>query len=192
MYRSAHPRRFRGLGSTVVDLIDQYASQLGVPSSLAVAVATKESSLNQAAVGSKGEIGVFQLMPATAARLGVDPRDTAQNVQGGVSDLSQLYQQFGDWFQALEAYNAGPGAVQSGNVPSSSQTYAADVLAASGVPSEVSATTPLGTSDTGLLASLDTGILDFSGGATASGGLDPVFWLGAVLLGVGLLWWATA
>jgi hypothetical protein len=192
MYRPAHPRRFRGLGSTVVDLINQWSSQLGVPSSLAVAVAQQESSLNQAAVGSAGEIGVFQLMPATAAGLGVDPTDLNQNVEGGVSYLSQMYQKFGNWFQALEAYNAGPTAVSSGRVPSSSQTYAADVLAASGVPSEIPATAPLGTSDTGLLASLDSGVLDFSGSVADSGGLDPAIWVGVALLGVGLIWWASA
>lgn len=193
MYRPAHPRRFRGLGSTsVLDLINQYAAQFNVPSSLAVAVAQRESSLNQGAVGSAGEIGVFQLMPATAAGLNVDPTDLNQNVQGGVSYLSELYQQFGNWFQALEAYNAGPTAVSSGRVPSSSQTYATDVLAASGVPSEVSATTPLGTSDTGLLASLDSGVLDFSASGSSSGGSDLAFWVGAALLGVGLIWWASA
>ena len=111
-------------------------------------------------------------------------------MQGGVSYLSQMYQQFGNWFQALEAYNAGPGAVSSGNVPSSSQTYATGILAASGVPSGIPTTTPLATSDTGLPASLDSGILDFSGSGTSFGGSDTVFWLGAALLGIGLLWWA--
>jgi hypothetical protein len=193
MYRPAHSRRLRGLGSTVVDLINQWASQLGVPSSLAVAVAQRESSLNpNVPNGAAGEIGVFQLMPATAAGLGVDPTDLNQNVQGGVSYLLQMYQKFGNWFQALEAYNAGPGAVSSGRVPSSSQTYATDVLAASGLPSEIPATTPLGTSDTGLLASLDSGVFDFSGSVAPSGGLDPAIWVGVALLGVGLIWWATA
>jgi hypothetical protein len=192
MYRRAYSRRFRGLGAaSVVDLINQYASQLGVPSSLAVAVAQKESSLNQNAVGSAGEIGVFQLMPATAAGLNVDPTDLTQNVQGGVSYLSQLYTQFGNWFQTLEAYNAGPGAVLSGNVPSSSQAYATSVLAASGLSSENPAPTPLGTSDTGLLASLDSGVLDVSGDGIDSVGSDPTLWLVLGLLGVGVVWSAT-
>jgi len=190
--RPAHVRSFRGLGATVVDLINQWSSQLGVPSSLAVAVAQRESSLNQGALGTKGEIGVFQLQPATAAGLNVDPTDLNQNVQGGVSYLSQLYQRFGNWFQALEAYNAGPTAVSSGRVPSSSQSYAAGILAASGVPSEVSATTPLPGADTGLLASLDSGILDFSGSVAPSDGLDPAIWVGVALLGAGLIWWAAA
>ena len=189
--RPAPARSLRGLGSTVVDLINQYASQLGVPSGLAVAVAQRESSLNQGAVGSKGELGVFQLMPSTAAGLGVDPGDLNQNVRGGVSLLSQLYQRFGNWFEALEAYNAGPTAVVNGRVPSSSQTYAAGILAASGLPSEVSATAPLGTSDAGLLASLDTGVFDFSGSVAPSGGFDPAIWVGVAVLGAGLIWWAT-
>jgi hypothetical protein len=182
MYRPAHTRRFRGLGAaSVVDLINQYASQLGVPSSLAVAVAQKESSLNPAAVGSKGEIGLFQLMPATAASLGVDPSDLTQNVQGGVSLLASLYKQFGNWTQALEAYNAGPTAVNSGNVPSSSVSYASSILASAGQQ------------DSSTAADMGTDILMASDlFAPSDLSTSPWVWGTVALAGVGLLWWATA
>jgi len=93
-----------------------------------LAVATKESGLNQSAVGTSGERGVFQLMPGTAADLGVDPTNLESNIDGGVRYLSQMYQKFGDWRLALEAYNGGPGNVQRGTVSSAAQGYADSLL----------------------------------------------------------------
>ena len=124
----------RGLGSVQSD-ISAAAAKYGVPPSLALAVAQKESSFNQSAVSPVGAIGVMQLMPATAASLGVNPYDQSQNIDGGVRYLSQMYAQFGDWNTALEAYNAGPGRVASGSIPTSSVSYASDILASAGLDS---------------------------------------------------------
>ncbi len=104
-----------GLGAaSTTDLISAAAGKYGVPPSLALAVATRESGLNQSAIGTSGERGVFQLMPGTANDLGVDPTDLSQNVDGGVRYLSQLYAKFGDWHTALEAYNGGQRATGYG------------------------------------------------------------------------------
>lgn len=66
----------------------------------------------------KGAQGLFQLMPATASSLGVDPTDPVQNAQGGVRYLAQMEKEFGDPRLALAAYNAGPGAVRKyGGIP---------------------------------------------------------------------------
>ena len=124
--------------------ITSEANQYGIPPSIALAVAKQESGYNQAAIGSSGEIGVFQLMPATAAGLKVNPSDLDQNIQGGVSLLSSLYGQYGNWPQALEAYNAGPGAVASGNIPSSTQSYVSSVMAQAGM---LDSTEPVDTTD---------------------------------------------
>ena len=116
------------------DLITQQAQSQGIDPAIALAVAQQESGTSQwqpdgsLVTGSSGEVGVFQLMPATAAGLGVDPTDVTQNIQGGVSLLSQLYNQFGNWSQALAAYNAGPGAVTSGKIPASTNSYVNSVL----------------------------------------------------------------
>lgn len=129
----------RGLGSTssIPDQITQTALASGVPPSLALAVATQESGLNQSAVGSSGEIGVYQLMPATAAGLGVNPADLTQNIQGGVTYLKQLFNLFGDWATALMAYNGGPTNVVNGTVSPAAQSYASSVLAAANLDTPV-------------------------------------------------------
>ena len=180
MYRRTMPRR--GLGATttsIQSLITSVANQFGVPPSIALAVAQKESGFNQAAVGSSGEIGVMQLMPATAAGLGVDPSDLTQNVTGGVSLLASLYQQYGNWTQALEAYNAGPTAVNQGTVPSSSVSYASSILGSINLDST--------TSDS-IMADLTDGLPDLS----SDSGTSPWVWVGVAVAGLGLLWWATA
>src|SRR5579863_9616613 len=122
----------------IVSAIQAAAAQFGVDPNLALAVAKQESSLNPNAVSPAGAIGVFQLMPATAAGLGVDPTDPAQNIQGGVSYLAQLLQQFGgDVALALAVYNAGPGNVQKyGGIPpfAETQNYVSNILNAIGSP----------------------------------------------------------
>lgn len=178
----------RGLGAastSVQSLITSVANQLGVPPSIALGVAQKESGFNQAAVGQAGEIGVFQLMPATAAGLNVNPSDLNQNVQGGVSLLASLYQQFGNWTEALEAYNAGPAAVNAGAVPASSVSYASSILGSISLDS-----TPAVSASDSLTADLTDWLpSDFSSDGS---GTSPWVWAIAALGGFGLLWWATA
>ena len=67
------------------ELISQIASVAGVNPKLGVSVAKQESGLNPQAVNSSsGAIGMMQLMPGTAAALGVNPHDVTQNIQGGI------------------------------------------------------------------------------------------------------------
>jgi soluble lytic murein transglycosylase-like protein len=122
----------RGLGTGTISVQQQIAAtaqRYGVPPELALAVAKQESGYNQSARGAAGEIGVFQLMPGTAAGLGVDALDLGQNIDGGVRYLAQMLSRYGDPATALEAYNAGPGNVDKGRIPASSRQYAASVLA---------------------------------------------------------------
>ena len=117
-----------GLGATNTQATQQQivsiAQQYGVDPNLALAVAKQESGYNQNARSSAGAIGVMQLMPATAAGLGVDPTDQTGNITGGVKYLAQLESQFGgDTTKVLAAYNAGPGAVLKYNgVPPYAET----------------------------------------------------------------------
>ena len=65
------------------------------------------------AISPKGAQGLMQLMPNTAAELGVkNPFDISQNIEGGVKYLSQLLNRYdGDFVKAISAYNAGPARV---------------------------------------------------------------------------------
>ena len=76
------------------------------------ALVWQESRFNPRARSHKGAIGYAQLMPGTAAKLGVDPHDPAQNLDGGARYLLMQLQAFRSPMLALAAYNAGPGAVQ--------------------------------------------------------------------------------
>ena len=84
----------------------------GVPAALVKAVIAAESAFDRHAVSPKGAMGLMQLMPATAADLGVrEPFRAADNVHGGTRYLRTLHDRYGDWTRTLAAYNAGPGAV---------------------------------------------------------------------------------
>lgn len=117
----------------------------GFPAGLPDAVAQVESGGRQydangnIITSSAGAIGIMQLEPATAAGLGVDPYNQAQNIAGGTEYLKQLYDRYnGDLGNTLAAYNWGPGnvdrALNSGSpFPHSVQNYIAKVLSLLGL-----------------------------------------------------------
>lgn len=109
--------------------IEHAARQAGLPHELIQAVVWAESGFRPEAISPKGAMGLMQLMPATAAELGVDPLDATENLEGGVRYLKTLLQRFrGDPQQlvkALASYNAGPGAVRRhSGLPPYSETVA--------------------------------------------------------------------
>ncbi|WP_082523688.1 lytic transglycosylase domain-containing protein [Ensifer sp. Root31] len=99
---------------------------------LFTAMIQRESGFNQFAVSSAGARGLGQLMPATAAELGVcDSFSAADNLQGAATYLTNMLSQFGSPELALAAYNAGPGAVERHRgIPPYRETrqYVADIL----------------------------------------------------------------
>ena len=93
-------------------LISLTARQHKVPPALVKAVIAAESAFNARAVSRKGAQGLMQLMPTTAAALGVqNPLRADDNVQGGVRYLRAMLDRYGNMGHALAAYNAGPTAV---------------------------------------------------------------------------------
>lgn len=95
------------------DLVVEHARAQGIRPDLVRAVIQVESGYNPGARSPKGAMGLMQLMPSTAAGLGVTrPYDPEQNIRGGVTYLRQLLERF-DFNEelALAAYNAGPEAV---------------------------------------------------------------------------------
>jgi len=117
-------QRPKGAGrpaSTSFDrLIEQEAGNLGIEPALVKAVVHAESSFNPKAVSSAGAMGLMQLMPTTAADLGLkDPFNPKENVRGGIRYLRTLLEIFNnDVPLALAAYNAGLTRVmQYGGIP---------------------------------------------------------------------------
>lgn len=103
---ASHPG-LRRAGLSVKDWLGLYRANIEV-----------ESAYQQDAVSSAGAIGLGQLMPATAAELGVDPRDPLQNLDGSARYLAMMLDAFSNPKLALAAYNAGPDAVRRyGGIP---------------------------------------------------------------------------
>ncbi|HEX4749634.1 MAG TPA: lytic transglycosylase domain-containing protein, partial [Bryobacteraceae bacterium] len=76
------------------------------------AVAKVESGMRQGAISRKGAVGLMQLMPDTAANLGVNAANAGENASGGARYLRSLLERYQyDPVLTLAAYNAGPGAV---------------------------------------------------------------------------------
>jgi hypothetical protein len=109
------------------DVVAAASSRTGIDPDLISTVIQAESGFNAHAVSPKGAQGLMQLMPATAAQLGVkDPFDPQENVQGGSMYLRDLLiQNHLDLARALAAYNAGPQRVaQYHGVPPYYETHA--------------------------------------------------------------------
>ena len=103
------------------------ASRHQIDPDFVASVVKAESGFNPTAVSPKGAQGLMQLMPETAAKLGVENvLDPAANVEGGTKYLRQLLDQYaGDAVKALAAYNAGPQRVeQYGGIPPYRETRA--------------------------------------------------------------------
>lgn len=104
----AYSGRYKGM---YLEAAKAAARRHGVPEDLFLRLVQQESGWNPNAVSHKGATGLAQLMPDTARRLGVNPTDPHQNLEGGARYLRMMYDRFGDWKLALAAYNAGPLAV---------------------------------------------------------------------------------
>ncbi len=94
-----------------LDVARAAARRHGIPEDLFLRLVTQESGWDPQARSERGALGLAQLMPDTASRLGVDPLNETQNLDGGARYLAQQYRRFGSWRLALAAYNAGPEAV---------------------------------------------------------------------------------
>lgn len=173
----------------IASVLQNASASSGVPVPILQALAYQESSYNPAAVSPKGAQGLLQLMPATGRSLGVsNPFDPQQNADAGAKYLAGLYQQYGDWGQALIAYNEGPGNLAKSGVFRSSQSYADTILANAG---------PLDSSpslDTSGASAIDSSVsqADVGAGFLAIPDISSIspIWIGAGLGGLGLLLWA--
>lgn len=122
----AAPGALAAGGPTAYDgLISEAAARHNLDPALLKGLIRQESNFNPTAGSPAGARGLTQLMPGTAAGLGVtDTTDPAQAIEGGAKYLRQQLDAFdGSVPLALAAYNAGPGAVKRyGGVPPYAET----------------------------------------------------------------------
>jgi soluble lytic murein transglycosylase-like protein len=115
-------------GGAVADSLRRFEPEIarasadtGVDPALLLSVLVQESGGDPRARSPRGALGLMQLMPGTAAEVGVSqPLHPGQNVMGGARYLARMLQRFGSSVDlALAGYNAGPGTVErhGGNIP---------------------------------------------------------------------------
>lgn len=128
--------------ATYQDIISAMAEKQGIDPRLALAVAGAESNFKPDATSPKGALGIMQLMPETAQRLGVDPNDPIQNIRGGIAELKRLSDEHGgDVVMMLRRYNGSPDAPDDATEP-----YVRTVLGRLSGSSAKTASPPPGTS----------------------------------------------
>ncbi len=139
----------------VAQLIGEAAWRYGVNPALAIEVGMTESGLDpNVSDSSAGAIGVMQLMPGTAAQLGVNPRILEENIDGGVRYLGMQLAQFGSPDLALAAYNWGPGNVSAAvaqwgdtwldHAPGETRGYVSRILGNLGIEYQTRLSLPFG------------------------------------------------
>ncbi len=116
---SIAPRVFKGgvpaTNNFINQIVQRVSKETGVESALIHAVIARESAYKIKATSHAGAMGLMQLMPATAKKLGLKPHEyylPYKNVLAGTQYLKQQLEEFNNLDLALAAYNAGPGAVR--------------------------------------------------------------------------------
>ena len=113
----------------VKNTIVQHSVELGVDPAMALSIAKVESGYNHSRKSAYGAVGVFQLMPSTAARLGVNPYHLTDNIKGGILYYKMMYKMFGSTELALAAYNAGPAYILKHHcAPPCTRGYVAKIM----------------------------------------------------------------
>jgi len=152
----AQPEEFNGDGvgdqivSKTVNLLrlwrapDQYAGMIeraerenGIPPMMLERLLYQESRyradiISGAVRSPAGAVGIAQFMPATAVEMGIDPLKPEQAIPAAARYLRRLYNKFGNWSEALAAYNWGQGNVARKGIdaaPRETRNYYAQILA---------------------------------------------------------------
>lgn len=110
--------------------IIRQARLMGVEPAIALSIAKTESGFRQDVTSAGGNIGVFQLAPATARNMGLNPYDLNDNIKGGITYYKNMYNKFGSMELAVAAYQTGPLTISRNNnkIPSYSQAFVARIM----------------------------------------------------------------
>lgn len=110
--------------TTIKESIVKHSLEMGVDPALALSIAKKESGFRHELKSPYGAVGVFQLLPSTAKRMGFNPYYLNENIKAGLTYYKMMYNMFGSTELALAAYNAGPGNVKKygGTIPPYKET----------------------------------------------------------------------
>ncbi len=110
--------------SVIKETIVKHSIELNVDPALALSIAKKESGFRHELRSPYGAVGVFQLLPSTAQRMGFNPYLMNENIKAGLTYYKMMYKMFGSTELALAAYNAGPGNVKKfgGAIPPYAET----------------------------------------------------------------------
>ena len=103
----------------VKESIIKHSMEMGVDPALALSIAKKESGFKHELKSPYGAVGVFQVLPSTAKKIGYNPYYLNENIKAGLTYYKMMYKMFGSTELALAAYNAGPGNVKryGGTIP---------------------------------------------------------------------------
>ena len=103
----------------VKESIVKHSMEMGVDPALALSIAKKESGFKHELKSPYGAVGVFQVLPSTAKKIGYNPYYLNENIKAGLTYYKMMYKMFGSTELALAAYNAGPGNVKKygGTIP---------------------------------------------------------------------------
>jgi len=111
-------------------IVTATAERYGINPDFVHAIIKCESNYDAQALSRAGAMGLMQLMPETAADLGVkNPWSPAENIDGGVRYIRAMLREFRDPWKALVSYNCGPEILRQGlPIPAESRRYASKVL----------------------------------------------------------------
>ena len=120
--------------ANVEEIIEAISDKYDIDSDFIKAIIKQESGFNERATSKKGAMGLMQLMPSTAKRLGIkDAYNPWENIEGGTKYLKGLLDKYDNNKElALAAYNAGSGAVKKyGGIPPyrETQNYVKSIMA---------------------------------------------------------------
>lgn len=100
---------------TVKAAIVKYSVEMGVDPAITLSIAKAESGFKHEVKSAHGAVGVFQLLPSTARRMGLNPYSLDDNIKAGIMYYKSMYNMFGSIQLAVAAYNAGPVIVKKYN-----------------------------------------------------------------------------